>query len=384
MKDAMRTHSMRRRAPGLAALALLAGGIGWIAVQGGLNAASAAAARKGDAPARVQELASSDYAVVDAGPLSVVLPVTGTLMALNQATVRAKVPGEVVASVAEEGVRVAKGQIVMRFDTRDLQARMVAQQAACDNAAARLDLAQRNQLTSRVLVGQRFISQSAFETTENAIATARAALTAAASERDIARRALQDASVRAPFDGVISKRMLQLGEKAAPDTPLFALVALGHLVLEAPVAASMIAKVRVGQNVDFETEGFEGRRFSGKVERINPAAEGGSRMLTVYASVPNSDGALRAGMFAKGAILLDQSAAHPLVPLSALRRDDGADVVYKISGGRIVAQRVQLGMRDEAGGKVAVVSGLAAGERIMLLPLAAIRPGTPVSLPAKG
>jgi RND family efflux transporter MFP subunit len=158
-------------------------------------------------------------------------------------------------------------------------------------------------------------------------------------------------------------------------------VNLRQLVLEASVPASEIPRVKPGQGVAFRVEGFAGRDFSGRVARINPAAEAGSRAMTVYIEVANRDGALRGGMFARGGITLEQSARMPVVPAAALRDDQGGSLVFKVENDRVVAQPVTLGLRNEDEGMVEITSGLDAGSRVLVVKLDAVKPGSAVRLP---
>ncbi|HEX7641279.1 MAG TPA: efflux RND transporter periplasmic adaptor subunit [Burkholderiaceae bacterium] len=330
----------------------------------------------------VQELAPSDYATVQTRELSVLLPISGALAPLNQATVKSKVIADVSETLVPEGVKVTRGQVVMRLGTGDLQAKVVAAQATEEDAKAKLSLALKTHDTNQTLLRQKFISQTAYDTAENNVDIARAALKSATAQLDIARHALDDATIRAPIDGIVSKRFLQAGEKASPDTPLFAIVDLRQMVLEAQVPASEIPRVKEGQSVTFEVEGFDSRRFRGKVARINPAADAASRAITVYIAVDNPDGALRGGMFANGGITLQQSAATPVVPLAAVYMDNGAASVLKIENGKVVEQPVKLGLKNEDDGMVAVISGLTAGARVIAVRhLDGIKAGTMVSLP---
>jgi RND family efflux transporter MFP subunit len=187
--------------------------------------------------------------------------------------------------------------------------------------------------------------------------------------------------VRAPFDGIISKRLVQAGEKVAPDTPLFAMVNLKQLIFEAQVPASEIPRVKAGQGVVFNVDGFNGRAFNGKVARINPAAEAGSRSMTVYIEVANADGALKGGMFAKGGITLEKSQVAPIVPVAALRKESGGSTVYKIENDKVVVQQVKVGLRNEDEGMAEVIDGLAPGSRVLTVNLANVKPGSSVKLP---
>ncbi len=358
-----------------------------VAVVGGIWRAT----RAGGAPVKpeakmqekreeVQELAAADIAIVEARELRLALPVSGSLAPLTQATVKAKVPAEVRETLVQEGMKVARGQVIARLDTADLQARFATQQAALDEAQARLSLAQKNSATNQALLKQKFISQNAFDTTQNSVELAQANVKSAASQLEIARLAMADTVIHAPIDGIVSKRYVQPGEKVSPDMPLFSIVNLAQLTLEAQVPASEIPRVSVGQEVVFSVDGFPGRAFSGKVARINPTTEAGSRALLVYIAVANADGALRGGMFAKGGITLEKSVAAPLVPVTALRQENGVSILYKIENDRIVAQPVKLGLRNEDEGLVAVTEGIAGGARVLIANIDGVKPGNAVKM----
>ena len=362
---------------GVAVLLIAGAGAAWMATQGGKKKPDEVVVKK---PA-ILELASSDTMVVEARELKIMLPISGSLAALNQATVKSKVAAEVRATPIAEGMRVTRGQVVVQLDAADLRARMLTQQAAQEDAKARLALARKNQDNNLALLKQKFISQNAVDTAANSVELAQATLKSAESQLDIARRAVNDAVVRSPIDGIISKRYVQPGEKASPDMPLFAVVNLQQLILEAAVPASEIPKIAPGQQVGFSVEGFGKRGFVGRVARINPAAESGSRAIMVYIAVDNGDGALKSGMFAKGSITLERAAPQPLVPVTALRQQNGAPMVLRIEGRKIVAQPVTLGMRNDDEGLVQIVSGLAAGSRVVVVRLDNVKTGSEIRLP---
>jgi RND family efflux transporter MFP subunit len=160
------------------------------------------------------------------------------------------------------------------------------------------------------------------------------------------------------------------------------IVDLQHLTLDAQVPASDIPRVKPGQEVAFRVDGFGERAFVGKVVRINPATEAGSRAMLVYIGVDNQDGLLRAGMFAKGTVVTERSAVRPLLPVGAVRKENGADVVYRVDGGKVVAVPVKLGLRNQDEGLVEVVDGIDAGATVLALPLDGVKPGSRVTLPA--
>lgn len=381
------TRPRRWKKPAAALLILLLAGGGWAYMQKSkAGAAPAQAAQaggdKGEPKVDVYELSKADVAQVEARELRVNLPLSGSLAPIDQATVKSKVSGVVLETSVQEGMNVAAGQVIARLDAADQRARVAQQQAAYDEANARLSLAKKNNANSQALLKQNYISQNSYDTTQNSVELAQASLNAAKAQLELARIALADTVIRAPMAGVVSKRHVQAGEKLAPDMPAFTIVNLRQLTLDAQVPASEVPRIKVGQEVRFKVDGFAQRDFAGKVARISPTAEAGSRSMVVYIAVDNSDAALRGGMFAKGAITTEKSATSPLVPLAALRTDKGQQVVYKIEGNKVLAQPVTVGMRNEDEGMAQVTSGLAQGASVIVAKLDGVKPGSKVRIGA--
>jgi RND family efflux transporter MFP subunit len=371
----------RWRKPAIALAVALLAGAGWAVMQAqDTPAAASAGPAKDAAKPTVYELSPRDLATIATGELGVKLPLSGSLSPLEQATVKSKVSGVVEATTVREGMDVAAGQVIARLDANEQRARVAQQQAALDEANARLSLAKKNRANSEALLKQNYISQSSYDATHNSVELAQATVDAARAQLELARIALADSVIRAPLAGVVSKRHVQAGEKVSPDMPVMAIVNLRQLTLDAQVPASDIPRVKVGQEVRFKVDGFDGREFAGKVARINPATEPGSRAMLVYISVDNADGVLRAGMFAKGEITTEKSKPRPLLPLAALRKDGGQDVVYSIDNGQVVAQKVTLGLRNEDEGMAEVVEGVQPGALVLAAPLEGLKAGAKVKV----
>ncbi|MES2740693.1 MAG: efflux RND transporter periplasmic adaptor subunit [Pseudomonadota bacterium] len=347
----------------------------------GVPAAAASATVAPDVDAL--ELSAADIVAVLERQWQAALPVSGGLVARQRATVSARVDAEVRSTPVAEGMAVRAGQTVLLLDDDDASARVAVQRAARREALARLELATRQHESSIGLLARQYIAQNAFDTTRSNVELAQAALSSVDAQLDIARRALANVTVRAPYAGIISKRMVQQGEKVALGTPLFTLVDLDHLVLEVAVPGADIGRIRSGQKVLFQVDGYRERSFEGRVGRVNPEAEAGSRAMIVYVDVDNRDQVLRAGMFAKGSIALAPTAPSLLVPTSALRKQGAAWVVYRIEGTQIVAQVVHAGAHHEEEGLTEIRAGLQAGARIIGIKLDGVKPGTRVKLPAE-
>jgi len=369
------------RAPVVAVAVLVISGALWFAYSSKTTAQASTNEKKSADKEVIFELAAADIASAELKELSAQLPVSGSLVPESQVTVRAKVIAEVAEAPLQEGVAVQKGQIIARFTAADLHARLTTQEAAVDEAQARLALAQKNRLSNETLLKQNYISQNAYDTTHNGLELAQASLKSALSQKQVAQLALADTQVRSPLDGFISKRHVQPGEKVSPDTALYSIVNLSHMTLEAQVPASEIPRVKAGQKVVFQVDGFGGREFIGKVARINPATEAGSRSMMVYVAVDNADAVLKGGMFAKGNLVLEKTAPVTAVPLTAVRQVNGADVVYQIVNNQVKMQAVKLGMRSEDEGKVQIVQGLDVGAVLIAARLDGVKAGSKVKMP---
>jgi len=152
--------------------------------------------------------------------------------------------------------------------------------------------------------------------------------------------------------------------------------------IEAPAPASEIPSVKAGQAATFRVDGFGERTFEGRIERINPTAQPGSRSIVLYISVANRDGALRGGMFAKGSIVLDRPQPAAVVPMTAIREESGQAYVFTIENDKIVRRPVKVGSVQQAEGVVEVVSGLEKGMNVVAARVSGLKAGAPARLKA--
>lgn len=344
---------------------------GYAAMRGKPPAPKPAAA---SAAPPVAEFLQDDLVIVEPAGLDRTLPLTGSLTPFNEATVKAKVAGELVAVEVREGESVKAGQVLARVDITDVQARVAARQADVEAAKAQLVWADKNRAQQKALLDKAFISQSAFDNIQSNYDVAAAKLRAAEAELVVARKALGDAVLVAPFAGIVSQRHAQPGERVALDARVVSVVDLSRLQLEAAVPPAAIGQVRVGQPISFRVEGFGEREFEGRIERINPSATAGSRSIAVYAVIDNRERLLRGGMFAQGTLTLSRVADALAVPASAVREEIGQTYVYAIVDGLVKRRNVKVGAPD-ASGRVQVIDGLAAGDRIVRVNLGSLREG---------
>lgn len=339
------------------------------------QAPSAAALTASQAPAALEFL-PSDVTTVQPRELRQLLPLSGSLRAVNQAAVKARVGGEVREVLVREGEAVKAGQILVRMDASDYQARVEQAKGALSAARGQLDIAVKARDNNKALLEKGFISKNAFDTATSQYGIARANVESAKGALDVAQKALADTTIRSPISGLVSSRMVQPGEKVSPDNRLLDVVDLSRMELEAAVPAADIMNVSLNQEVQVRIEGL-GAPLTGKVVRINPATQTGSRSILAYIQIDNPQGTLRVGMFGEAQLTLAKRTAVLSVPQSAIR-NNGSNFVYVIENGAVTQKPVELGLRgdDGEGGAVEVVSGLKNGDLVVKNNLGNLKTGT--------
>jgi RND family efflux transporter MFP subunit len=267
----------------------------------------------------------------------------------------------------------------MRLDTRSLEARVASSRAALEKSRADLQISRLNYANAQRLFSKKVLAQNELDTKRSIYESAQAAVKLAEAELRVIEILLQDAEVRAPFDAVVARRFVDPGGKVSQDSPLFELVDLAHMELQAGAPAAEIPAVRAGQTAKVRVDGFGDRVFEARVERINPTAEQGSRLILLYLSIDNSEGLLRGGMFAQGDVLIERSDPVLAITERAIVADSGVDYVMAIRDGRAERVRVHLGMRANDG-LVEVREGLAEGAQVIAVNLPSLEPGAAVRL----
>ena len=342
---------------GLAAIV----GAGAVTVQ--RRQAQQQAEREGAKPAL--EFAQSDVVRLQRRKLTVEAELPGSLQAVSQATVRAKVAAEVKRVLVREGDKVEAGQQLAEFDTATLKAQLAERSAALQSAKADAATTKRTRDANEKLLRQNFISQNAYDLTEGAYQTKIAAVELAKAQFDQTQIMLNDAIVRAPISGVVSKRWVQPGEKVGFDAMMIGIVDLSQLEVSAQASLADIAKITPGMPARVQIEGLPDRTFEGKVERINPSAEAGTRSINVYVSLANEDSLLKAGMFARVRLTMESERDASALPVSAVRGDGTQTFVWIIAGNRLERRPVTIGTRDDRAHVIEVLSGVQPSEDVL-------------------
>jgi len=366
-------------------LLALVGGI-WRAMNN-QSAKKAAANAPAVAPTQV-ELASTDVVKAELRDVTQGLAISGTVKAVNYAVIKARVAGELKEVLAREGDTVKAGDVLARIDPTEYQRRWQQATEQATAAMAQMDIAKRAWENNLSLAAQNFISTAAMNNSEANYLGTVASHKAAVAGADVARKALDDATLRAPFAGIVSGRTAQVGERVGIDAKLMELVDLNQLEVEVPLSPSESMDVRVGQMAALQVEDRKST-VGAKVKRISPSAQAGSRSVLIYLALDKAEG-LRNGLFAKGVLGMGKSQVLA-VPLSAVRSDRAqpyVQVVEPVGDQLQVAHKiVALGVRgmdmDQPESETLVgVTGLNEGSTVLKSHVGALRAGMVVKYTA--
>ena len=336
---------------------------------------------------------------------------TGSLAADVQTDVQPQTAGKIVAVGVDMGIAVRKGQMLVRLEDADYRLRVDQAVAQLDNAKAAVrqaeekiglqpgrqfdparvadvsaaranyELAESNFQRAQKLVESGDISRAEYDQRKSqrdslrqvyesaiaqarqnyaAVLVARTNITNAQTQVDLARRNLSYTVVKAPIDGYVLERPVDVGTYVSTTTKVATIVRTNPLWIRIDVPEQAVPQIKNGQSVSLTTSAWPDRSFSGHIARVSPNVTVASRTLTVEAEIDNSSGALKPGQFGTVRILLPQTEAAVLVPQRALRTISGATYVYVIKNGFAQQRLVQAGQTE--GDLVELKSGVAADE----------------------
>ncbi len=352
-----------------------------------LSATIATTACKSDAKSQLEAaekaaaagtiIGNENIAVAEVGPISTGPSISGALIPEREATVRAQLSGSVVRTYAEQGQAVRAGAVLARLDQAALQEPYLSARAGLASASNSNDIAQRELARSQKLLAAGAISERDIDVSRRNAIAARAALEDARARLATAQKQLGNATVTSPISGVVSERQASVGDVVQPGGALFSVVDPTSMRLEASVPADQLALVRVGVPVSFTINGYPDRQFLGRVTRINPTADPATRQVRIYVSIPNSGRTLVGGLFANGRIA---ATAHNGIaaPVSAVDMRGTVPTVVRIKNGKADRVQVQIGIRDEGSERIEILTGVQAGDTLLLGAAQGITPGTPV------
>jgi RND family efflux transporter MFP subunit len=340
---------------------------------------------------------------VDSQPIDRFIKVTGSLAADEQAEVSAETGGRIVGTPVERGTRVAQGDVLVRISPAEASAQLQEAEANASQIEARLGLRPGNTFDPkavpdvmnakaslefaeaefgriRSLLEQKVVSQSEFDQRRTQVEAARQqylvarnsaeqsyrSLQAARARVSLARKAMADTAVRAPFSGIVAERLVSTGDYVTRGTRVATVVRIDPMRVELTVPEQAVSLVHVGQTVKLAVDAYPNEVFDARIRFISPSLRADQRALTVEAVAANADGRLKPGLFATASVLQPKSAPALLVPLAAVETVSGTSRVYVIKDGVVQERIVTVGER--VGDRVELTSGVARGEAVAAEP----------------
>lgn len=363
---------MARRATALLSIAVM---ISVSACKGG------SAAEADTAATETATVGTENIAIVISGVLQTGPTVSGNLMPEREAMIRAQVGGSVLQTYADQGQAVRSGETLARIDAGGLQDVYLSARAGVTAASNSADVANRELGRSQKLLAAGAIAERDIEQARRASISANAALADARARLATAQKQVGNTVVSSPMSGIVSERPVSAGDVVQSGAAMFTVVDPSSMRLEGSVPSEELTQVKVGAPVSFTVNGYPGRSFTGRVVRVNPVADPATRQVRVFISIPNAEGKLVGGLFANGR-LASESRTGLVAPITAVDSRSNIAAVFRIKAGKVERVPVQLGLKDEGSEKIEIVSGVQAGDTLLLGAAQGITPGTIVKVSA--
>jgi RND family efflux transporter MFP subunit len=293
-------------------------------------------------------------------PLARSVLVSGPVSAFEEMQLGVELSGQRVTSLnVDVGQSVKKNQILLELDHRTLDSQLAQAEATTQQAKAALDLAHAKQERGMKLATGQLISVSDLDELRASHTQAQAQLATARASRDAAKLQRDFAELRAPADGIISKRLVQPGQVVSAGSELLRLIRDGRLEWRAELPEEQLAHVAVGNQIRLS---YAGQQIGGRVRAVSPGVDSQTRTGTVYADLPEP-GPLKPGTFVDGRILTGDGQAL-MVPSVAIVQRDGHSYVFTMKDKQSV-QRRRVRVGQTAQGRVEILDGLKAGEQVV-------------------
>ncbi len=343
------------------------------------NTKSSSSAPGGSRGGRSIVLAAADIGAVERKDINSSIEVTGTLRPIDNIAIRARIEGPLDGVYVREGQHVSVGQLLARFESLSQQSSSASAQAGLVAAESELSTSTWNREQADELFKKGAIPERDFRAAQQEEKTAQARLSAAQALVRSTGLTERDTRVVAPVSGVIDTKAVEMGEHVSKGAVLFTIVRNTTLELAAAVPERNASLVRVGQKVQFASDG---RSFTGIVARMSPTIDAANRTITIYVDIPNTTGALKGGAFATGKIVAQTVTNTLTIPFSALRQNaDGSRYfVYRVVDGKVAETDISVGIVNDRDQIVQVTDGLAEADQVIVGNLGTLANGMQVQI----
>lgn len=297
------------------------------------------------------------------------LHAVGTIESFRGVTIRSEIEGRIVRVAFDSGAEVKEGDVLVELDTATETAQLRSSEATARLAELNLQRARELRLTNA--------------NTQADLDAAEATAAQAAATVDTIQATLAKKRIVAPFAGRLGLRLVNVGQFLNKADAIVTLESTDPIYADFSLPQQDVTHLRPGLPVRVQLDAFPDRDFAGTVEAVDPRVNGTTRNLRVRAILPNADGALRPGMFARVEVLLPEASEVVVLPATSIVYSPYGDSVYvveKDEQGAAVARQRWVKVGPKRGDQVALLSGVTAGEEVVTAGQGKLRPGTPVTV----
>ena len=303
--------------------------------------------------------------------------ITGSIQPERKADVRAEVPATVLRVLHENGDQVRKGDLLVQLDDTALRDNLASADASTRAVSQAFDQAQRQHERMKTLRTSGMVSLQAVEDAEVRRNNLLSDLEAAKARVVVARQQLSRTEARAPFAGVVSDRKVSPGDTAAIGKELMKVIDPTSMRFESMVSADQVGAIKAGQSVYFRVNGYGNQEFSGKVRRVNPAANPTTRQVELLVDFVGEKQPKLAGLYAEGRVETDIRSSLT-IPASAVVKNGDDAYAWKVGEGKLTKAPLKSVERDLRTGDYVLQQGLSEGDQVIRYPSAMLKDNQPI------
>ena len=320
---------------------------------------------------KILQVTEEDLQLIQNSALSSGPTITGSIQPERKADLRSELSTVVLQVLKENGETVKRGDLLVRLDDTSIRDSLNSAEEAARAAAQTLEQTERQFQRLKTLRASGMTSTQQLEDAEIRRNNAQSDLVAAKARSVQARQQLQRTEVRAPFDGVVSERKVSAGDTAQIGKELVKVIDPASMRFEGLLSADKVNNVKVGQPVSFRVNGYGSQSFTGKVKRVDMAANATTRQVEVLVAFSDGNTPKVSGLYAEG--LVETGSSQTLmIKSSSLVRDGDKAYAWRVKDGILKKVSVQIGERDPRRGDYEVRSGLQSGDKVIRNPTSSL------------
>ncbi|MFZ6873586.1 efflux RND transporter periplasmic adaptor subunit [Undibacterium sp. Di27W] len=345
----------------------------------GKESDQAKASASAKAAATALMVTEEDLQVIQNSALSSGPVITGSIQPERKADLRSELSTVVLQVLKENGETVKRGDLLVRLDDTSIRDSLNSAEEAARASAQTLEQAERQFQRLKTLRASGMTSTQQLEDAEIRRNNAQSDLVAAKARSVQARQQLQRTEVRAPFDGVVSERKVSAGDTAQIGKELVKVIDPTSMRFEGLLSADKVNNVKLGQAVSFRVNGYGEQSFTGKVKRVDMAANATTRQVEVLVAFADNNPPRVSGLYAEGRVETG-STQTLMIKNTALLRDGDKAYAWRVKDGILKKISIVIGERDPRRGDFEVRSGLVSGDKVVRNPVSTLIDGQKVQM----